>query len=749
MMRRFSWFPIVAGLTVLAGCPDDPYQADTWTKKLKDQRESERAVTELEQLGNPSAIPALGEAWVDQGKPVRLLQVIISLARPLTPQEAKANYYTDFEVAGRPASWDRALPYLKRALSEVDEVNSRSVDSAAKAAEALGEAKLPDGLDALIDLAQRPVTRKLVNAQVAALRAIGKYTTDSQRASAALIKLIDKDPPASPRTARDKEQARALEEKYGLFLGFTAAAVDALGNLHVGAAARTLVLTMFRTSDSQQMFERTRRALVASGPAAFDELRKVIAGTDPEVNQLFKDKRLDKYCGDRNDAPPDQCQPVSAMVFFPAIVIGDFYDARAVPELLAALQRPPLPMSYVDDQPNPNTQYDAVFEALRKIGAPDAAATVRARWMAHAPGAAPSRAARGSRRGGEPASAAGAGESDLATRVLAIGAYPFLARDDAGVEDLGKIAADNNADDPLRKAAALSFALLAHDTKDITLLQGLAQKYLDASAKKRTEANGKPKTVADAADKEFTKAKKLYDEAKARVERVTHDSTKTAADIRDATDAASKSSDAFKVAKKAHGDAVAPYRAADLLAKNYKGFARMFQGHIARVEVAIRCKQDINCYASTLQLTPADAAKFNAAHIRDIKDWTVDEQQLALVEASVERAMLEIGKRGTKASALTDKLLDSARSDSRLIRQSVLLALPKIAAVPCANCEAKLQDAIRAGEGKTTLGNLNLETTMMKNYFGWAGGKTPSAPAEKDDLGAPSAPAAPPPRKKK
>ena len=48
-------------------------------------------------------------------------------------------------------------------------------------------------------------------------------------------------------------------------------------------------------------------APVASGPSAFDELRKVLAGTHAEVNQLFKDKRLDKYCGDRNDAPPDQC----------------------------------------------------------------------------------------------------------------------------------------------------------------------------------------------------------------------------------------------------------------------------------------------------------------------------------------------------------------------------------------------------------------------------------------------------------
>ena len=63
--------------------------SSTWTKKLDDPREAERAVTELEQLGDPSAIPALGKAWSDQGKPVRLLQVIIALARPLTPERGE------------------------------------------------------------------------------------------------------------------------------------------------------------------------------------------------------------------------------------------------------------------------------------------------------------------------------------------------------------------------------------------------------------------------------------------------------------------------------------------------------------------------------------------------------------------------------------------------------------------------------------------------------------------------------------
>jgi len=163
----------------------------------------------------------------------------------------------------------------------------------------------------------------------------------------------------------------------------------------------------------------------------------------------------------------------------------------------------------------------------------------------------------------------------------------------------------------------------------------------------------------------------------------------------------------------------------------------MFQTHIARIEVALRCKQDINCYAGTLKQTPDESAKYLAPHIKDIKDWTKDEK-LGLLEGEVERAMLEIGKAGSKAVALTDTLLDAAKSDDRLIRQSILLALPKIAKIPCGNCEVKLDAAIKAGEGKTTLGDLNLETTMLRNYFAWAGGKTPTAPSTPD---APKAPA--------
>src|SRR5664279_739310 len=270
-MRRLAFVLLAVMAASQAGCPDNKYKASTWTKKLGDPHEAERAVTQLEELGDPSAIEALGQAWSEQGKPVRLLQVIISLASPLTPEQAKATYMTDYEASGRPASWDKAVPFLTKALTEVDEANPRSVDSAQKAADALGEAKIDGGLDALVDIASKPVTKKLIGAEVSAIRAIGKYDGQKAKAAAALEKIIDRDPPDHPRTAKDKEQGRALEEKYGLFLGVTGAAINGLSDLRDPGDVKTLVLAMYRTPE---LFAQIRRALVASGPAAETELRK-------------------------------------------------------------------------------------------------------------------------------------------------------------------------------------------------------------------------------------------------------------------------------------------------------------------------------------------------------------------------------------------------------------------------------------------------------------------------------------------
>ncbi len=720
MIRRTLGGVLLLGLVGLGltGCPDNPYKASSWTKKLNDPREAERAVTELEQLGDPSAIEALGQAWQTNGRPVRLLQVIISLARPLTPKEAAEKFVTDYAESGRPASWDKALPFLKQALDEVDENNPRSVDSAQKAADALGEAKIADALDSLATLANKKRSKKLIAAEVAAVRALGKFDTEKARAGGVLAKLIDQVPPPHPKTAKDDGQKRQFEEEYGLFLGVSGASINALGDLRVASAVPTLVKSLYRTPE---LFTQIRRALVASGPTAADELRKILRGDEQDINTLISTNRYDKYCGDKVDAT-HECLPVSAKDFYPAVVLGDFYDPKAVPDLLTALARPPLPVYYQAEEPSPNTQYNAIFDSLRKIGSPDAASVVRAKWEGHA---APAPKGPPPKKGAPPPPPA-AGEPDVGTRILAVSAYPFVARDNTGVEDLGKIAGDNGADQTLRQEAATAFARMASDAKDIAVLDAFANKYFTASAEKRKAADGKPKTDNDTADKEFEVAKKTLDKAKTDALKATHDPSKSAAEIKAAADGAKKAEDDFKVAKKTHGDKTKEYKGLDGASKAYKGFARMFQTHIARIEVAIRCKDDLTCYAATLKLTP-DQSKTNLkAYISDLADWTKDET-LGLWEGEVERAMLEIGKRGSKASNLTDTLLESAKSDDRLVRQSILLALPKIAKTPCDNCEIKLDAAIKAGEGKTTLGDLNLETTMLRNYFAWAGGRVPSS----------------------
>ncbi|MFT3697322.1 MAG: hypothetical protein QM831_29535 [Kofleriaceae bacterium] len=746
-MTRIAKLVLAAAVAVSStGCPDNPYKAKTWTKKLHDPREAERAVTQLEQLGDPSAIPDLGQAWVEEGKPVRLLQVIISLARPLTPKQAEDTYMTDYAQSGRPASWDAALPFLTKALTEVDEANPRSVDSAQKAADALGEAKLDGGLDALIDISKKPVTKKLISAQVSAIRAIGKFDGAKQKAAAALQAIIDRDPPDHPRTAKDKEQGRALEEKYGLFLGVTGAAINGLSDLRVPSAVPTLVTAMYRTPE---LFTQIRRALVASGPTAETELRKILRGEQAQVEQLFKDKRLGVYCGDKGDSK--DCLQVSAHDFYPAVILGDFYDPASVPDLLSALDKPMLPQYYSDDQPSGSTNYNAIFDALTKIGAPTGADKIRSMWMT---GSAPAAKPAGKKGAPAPAADAGGGGGDkLTVRLLAISAYPFITRDDQGVAELGKIAADNAADDNLRTSAATAFARLSHDPNDVKILNDLAKKYYDASDKKAAERD-KLKASKDAADKEFDAVKKKYDDSKADALKATHDNSKTAADIKAATEAAKKADEDMKAAKKVHREKTGPYDQADKTATAYVGFAHMFQSHIARIEVALRCKGDLNCFAGTLKETPDDAVKNVTSYIqvpngqKAVKDWP-KEDKLALLEGEVERAMLEIGKKGQAANNLADPLLDAAKTENgqdRLIRQSIQLALPKIAKVPCANCEQKLDAAIKAGEGKSTLGDLNLETTMLRNYFAWAGGKTPTTSTEIPD--APVEQKAPPPKKK-
>jgi hypothetical protein len=134
------------------------------------------------------------------------------------------------------------------------------------------------------------------------------------------------------------------------------------------------------------------------------------------------------------------------------------------------------------------------------------------------------------------------------------------------------------------------------------------------------------------------------------------------------------------------------------------------------------------CYAKALDAKPDEVAarvgkfvKTLASKSEDDK-WS-DNDKKGLVAAEIERAMLELGKMGSKAEGQTEALLDHAKTEDRITRQSVLLALPKLAKLPCQDCADKLDAAIKAGAGKSELGELNTETMVLRNYFVWAGKK--------------------------
>jgi hypothetical protein len=599
--------PVVAGD---AAAKRGQYDHQHWVEKLASDHD--RAVTELEMLGNPAAIPALVAAWHDEGRPIRSLEVIIKLARPLTPDQAKASFVTEYERTGRKASWEAALPALLEAIEALDPKNPRTIDSAERAVAALGESGLPAAHAPLLALVKQPALPALMPVK--------------------------------------------------------AAAVGALGRLRTPASASALILAMYR---DPALFPQFRRALVAIGGPVKAELKQILLGTHQAVNELF--------LGDLRSDPP-----VSAKDFYAAIVLGDFRDPDTTGALLVALQRPMLPVYFQDDQPSPNTQGNAILDALKKIGAPSAAAPLFVLWRA----------------GG-----------DLQSRILAIGAYPFVSRDGAGVAELGAIAADNKADDTLRQEAATAFARLSRDPADIKILDALAKRYLDASAKKRTEAG---KLAGTGADPELAKLERTLALEKAKLQQIIADTSSTAAQIKRQTEKLAKLDRTVRDARRAQRDASMPLRQAESAATAYLGYARMFQTHIARIEIAHRCQEDLACFAKALDATPSVAAAKLASYIPDLASWT-REETAGLHEASIERALIELGKAGPAAEPHTAKLLEHVATDNRYIREAILLALPKIAKRPCPACITKLDAALATKS--VTLAALELETQIVRDQI--------------------------------
>lgn len=131
-----------------------------------------------------------------------------------------------------------------------------------------------------------------------------------------------------------------------------------------------------------------------------------------------------------------------------------------------------------------------------------------------------------------------------------------------------------------------------------------------------------------------------------------------------------------------------------------------------RIDIAITCEEK----AKPEDKTPDKIALCYANSLAD-KDVQIGKPGLPRAE----RALIELGKMGEKARAAVPVLLKYLDSSERIVREGILLALPRVAALPCPSCTDRCREVIEGQAKQTTLDQLNAETRVVYHWFMWAG----------------------------
>jgi hypothetical protein len=251
------------------------------------------------------------------------------------------------------------------------------------------------------------------------------------------------------------------------------------------------------------------------------------------------------------------------------------------------------------------------------------------------------------------------------------------------------VAKDTTNDPTLRSIAVDVYSMLATDSVDMTWLAGMMKEVL-------TEAAAKDE--AQAAAMAYARLVRSQGDLKPiqyLIDRYAGQASAAEAKVAKATDAK---------AKKTLEGAVADYRDMALLYEQYK----------ARAMVGVKCKLDPACLVGYLDKS-ADAVvtelgiKLDPKAKKSVKE--------AFRTAALERALIDVGKLGPKAEAGMPALLKNVEVTDRIIRDGVLLALPKVAKQPCDACATRLNEIIEAQKGQTTLDYLTADTRIVLNYF--------------------------------
>jgi tetratricopeptide (TPR) repeat protein len=442
-----------------------------------------------------------------------------------------------------------------------------------------------------------------------------------------------------------------------------AAAALALADARSADAIEPLIVALFKIP---MIFPQARRALIATGKPAVPKLISIFKGEDKVLNQLAKDNKFNVNC-DKGMGEETTCVAPTNLEYKSALLLGDFYATEAVKPLMAGLKAPPLPSFFEGGAPGPS-QHTAILDSLRKIGESEAADAV---W-----------------------SYATASDTDDAVRPLALDVYSFLTTDTKNLKDMATMIKDDDADEQVRLAAGIAYGRLARAEDQYEPIMFMINRY----KKRADEKEASAKKAKDA----FEKAKKSYDAL------------------------AAKEKDPKKPGKataKAKSEMESKQQASSILegeVGGYRNFQRTFEQNLARAHVGTMCKQDPKCYAGVLDKPVDDLGKDLGKYIKDWKDWSEREKK-DLQVASIDRALMELRKLGVKARPVVDKLLEQVESTDRITRQGILLALVKIAELPCDKCVKRLAEVMESQKDQSTLQALTVETEAIRNFFLWAG----------------------------
>ncbi len=258
-------------------------------------------------------------------------------------------------------------------------------------------------------------------------------------------------------------------------------------------------------------------------------------------------------------------------------------------------------------------------------------------------------------------------------RHRAIDVYSFLTRDTSKLGPLSTLICDRNKTDgcknenmsqDVRMAAAIAHARLVRSKDYLTIHKFMVRRY---------------KKVADEAEAKATKAKASFEKAKAEdtearkvVEAAMKALAKNAGD-KDAKKAKERAEAKLTKTEQIRSEKQYARQSAENRAKGMRGNSTNVLSSTSRARrLASACKNDPNCYAGFLTKSAKEIATLIGTDAKEFKKWKKADQE-GLRIAAAERALIELGKLGAKASGTTSVLLSQAGSEERRIREACCL----------------------------------------------------------------------------